>query len=181
MKELFYFSKSNVMVQVQFSFQANALMFSSHRQLTDTERTIIEKYISENVATEAKNPSFENAPIQYNGVDFKLINHLNQFQAVKPFSDSDQQYSAEKNPFKSLLSKDVENSVKELIETSMSNYYFEKIGNAIVEVRNKIEGEVSETELREYREGLEELVEAYNEHASNKVDLREVLPKELIA
>ncbi len=181
MKELFYFSKSNVMVQVQFSFQANALMFSSHRQLTETERTIIEKYISENVATESKNPRFVNAIIQYSGVDFKLINHLNQFQAVQPFTDTDQQYQGDVNPFKSLLSKEVENSVQELIQTSMSNYYFEKIGNAILEVRRKIAEQPAEAELRDYRIRLEELVAAYNEHASNKVDLKEVLPKELMA
>ncbi len=181
MKELFYFSKSNVMVQVQYSYQANALRYASHRNITEVERNIIEKYIAENVATEAKNPRFADATIQYSGVDYKLIHHLNQFQAVKPFGEPEQRYSAEENPFESLINKDVENSVQDLIHTSMTNYYFEKIGNAILEVRQKISGNAAEDELKSYRKHLEELVEAYNQYSNKPVSVKEVLPKELYA
>jgi len=179
MKELFYFSKSNVMVQVQYSYQSNALRYASHRSITEVERNVIERYFRENVATEAKNPRFAEAAIQYGGIDYKLINHLNQFQAVKPFGESDQRFADDANPFESLINKDVETSVQDLIHTSMSNYYFEKIGNAILEVRKAIRNEADTDKLREYRRRLEELVSAYNQYSNKPVSLQEVLPKEL--
>ena len=167
------------MVQVQYSYESNALCYASHRNVTEVERNVIERYIKENVATEAKNPRFVEATIQYTGIDYKLINHLNQFQSVKPFGESDQRFAGDTNPFESLINKDVENSVQDLIHTSMSNYYFEKIGNAILEVRKELRNDAGAEELGVYRHRLEELVAAYNQYSNKPVTIEEVLPKEL--
>ena len=42
MKELFYFSQSDLMIQVQYSEASNALSYSSHREITEAERKFIE-------------------------------------------------------------------------------------------------------------------------------------------
>jgi hypothetical protein len=70
----------------------------------------------------------------------------------------------------------VENAVGELIDRSLSNYYFEQIGNALVEIRRLS----PESLLRGgFEEKLTELVEAYNLHTEKEVSVDEVVPAEL--
>ncbi len=177
MKELFYFSKSDLMIQVQYSHGANTMRYCSHRKINDGEKELVERYISENVACEEKNPKFSTATLDYAGVDFKLINHLNQFHAVKSLKKSDGAESMESgNPFKNLVRKDIDRSVNELIKTSMENYYFEKIGATIVEARKKCESGARKEEIGEYKSMLEELVKAYNSYSHKHVELKDVLP-----
>ena len=66
-------------------------------------------------------------------------------------------------------------AIKDLINTSMSNYYFEKIGETIVEYKK------NETTPKndKFKKNLEELVIAYNAYSSKKVKLEKVLPEEL--
>ncbi len=182
MKELFYFSKSDLMIQVQYSHKAHTLRYSSHRKITDGERNLIEKYITSNITTVDKNPKYIDANLDYAGVDFKLIHHLHQFHSVKPFEDSEEQQSPqEENPFKRLLKKDIETSVNDLINTSMENYYFEKIGGTIMETRKKIMAGTQEEELQDLRQNLEQLLNAYNQYSATKVKFKDILPEELIS
>lgn len=177
MKELYYFSKSDVMIQVQYSSQAQSLRYASHRQLTDDERATIEKYLLKNVVSEPMT-EWGSTSLDYLGIDYKLINSLNQFHSVKP-SEQSQATTPTKNPFKTFVNKDIDKSVDTLINTSMSNYYFEKIGNTILEARRELEQAADEARLSEYRTMLEELVEAYNQYTIRKVEPKDVLPAEL--
>lgn len=182
MKELFYFSKSDLMIQVQYSHKAHSLRYASHRKITDGERKLIEKYIENNITTADKNPQYVDANLDYAGVDFKLIHHLHQFHSVKPLEGSEEQQSLlEENPFTRLLKKDIETSVSDLINTSMENYYFEKIGSTIVDTRKKIRAGTQEEELRDLRQNLERLVNAYNQYSATKVKFKDILPEELIS
>ncbi len=182
MKELFYFSKSDLMVQVQYNKDTHALRYASHRKINDGEKGLVEKYITENVANETKNPEYSTAAIDYTGVDFKLINHLNQFHAVKSLKKPGKAKGSEAGePLKSLIRKDIDSAVKDLIKTSMKNYYFEKIGSTLVEARKKSENGARTEELKEYNSMLEELVNAYNSYSRKKVSFKDVLPAELCA
>jgi len=180
MKELFYFSKSDLMIQVQYSYQANTIRYASHRDISDEERQLIERYIHENIITGKDIASQENVTLDYLGIDYKLIGNLNQFHAVKPFKGKEEK-SASSNPFEHLMNKDIDKSVEHLIKTSMENYYFEKIGNTMIELRQTVEKDVKAPVLRKMQADLMELIKAYNEYADRKVDIKDLLPNELFS
>ncbi|MFQ5706786.1 MAG: hypothetical protein ACE5HO_05010 [bacterium] len=167
MKELLYFSFSDLMVRVEYCQDANSLRYSSHRKITFGERVIVEQYLLTNVAI--KTDYYKRYPslLIYLGINSKLAKDLNLFHL--------------KNTLKFLNDKDknVQNSVKHLIDQSMTNYYFEQIGNTILEIRKLVSMSYSDVELRYFENKLEELIEAYNIYAERKVSFEEVLPKEL--
>lgn len=168
MKELFYFSFSDLMIQVQYSDQANSLQYSSHRKITFGERVIIEQYLLTNVAIKTEYYSKHPAMLVYLGINSRLVKDLNLFHirnTIKFLKDKEQ---------------DVEKSVRDLIDRSMSNYYFEQIGNTILEIRRCIQEPLLGKELTHYRNKLVDLISAYNLYSERKVSIEEVLPKELI-
>ncbi|HHL71720.1 MAG TPA: hypothetical protein ENJ29_04330 [Bacteroidetes bacterium] len=169
MKELLYFSFADLMVRVEYNKEANSLRYSSHRKVTFGERVIIEQYLLTNIALKTEYYKKQPALFIYLGVDAQLVKDLNLFHL--------------KNTLKTLVDKekDVKASVNDLINQSMLNFYFEKIGDTILELRETIEGEVDDDTLNQYREKLEELVEAYNLYADEKINMQKVLPIELKA
>ena len=182
MKELFYFSKSDLMIQVQYSHQSNALRYASHRRITEVERLIIEKYINDNIITGTDSDKYRDASLDYMGIDYKLISSLHQYHAIKPFKDSElATKESDKNPFENLINKDIDQSVKNLINKSMENYYFEQIGNVILEIRKCSESKGEQKKIEEMKNNLKELVGAYNQYTRKKVEFKEILPGELAA
>ena len=162
MKELFYFSQSDLMIQVQYGQASNALNYSSHREITEGEKTFIENYIRTKVNSEA-----ESDPVSYMGINDELAKDLNEYHA--------------KSSIKSLHEKHekVDGAVKGLIKESMANYYFEQIGKKLIEVRGMIQEGSEVSELNLEKNNLAELVYAYNIYAEQKVSFEKVLPKEL--
>ncbi len=167
MKELLYFSFADLMVRVEYNKEANSLRYSSHRKVTFGERVIIEQYLLTNIALKTEYYKKQPALFIYLGVDAQLVKDLNLFHL--------------KNTLKTLVDKekDVKASVNDLINQSMLNFYFEKIGDTILELRETIEGDADDETLNRYREKLEELVEAYNLYADEKINMQKVLPVEL--
>ncbi len=180
MKELFYFSKSDLMIQVQFSDHANTVRYASHRDVSDDERMLIEKYIHENIVTGKNGKQKDSMAMNYLGIDYKLIGSLNQFHAVKPLQNKDEK-TASSNPFEHLMNKDIDKSVQNLIDTSLENYYFEKIGNTIIELRQVVEADAKSAEIKKLQADLRDLIEAYNKYAIKKVDVKDLLPNELFS
>lgn len=162
MKELFYFSQSDLMIQVQYGQASNALNYSSHREITEGEKTFIENYIRTKVNSEA-----ESDTVSYMGINDELAKDLNEYHA--------------KNSIESLHEKHekVDGAVKGLIKESMANYYFEQIGKKLIEVRGMIQEGSEVSELNLEKNNLAELVYAYNIYAEQKVSFEKVLPKEL--
>ncbi len=159
------------MIQVRYKQEVNSLLYSSHRKLTFGERVIVEQYLLTNIAVKTEYYKKHPAVLNYQGVEHKLVKELNQFHL--------------KNTLKNLKDKehDVEDSVKGLIDSSMSNYYFEQIGDIILELRDVARDSVAEDDenLNCFKVRLEELIEAYNAHSDRKVTYRQVIPKELIS
>ncbi len=168
MKELFYFSFSELMIQVHYSDQANSLQYSSHRKISFGERIIIEQYLLTNVAVRTEYYNRHPATLVYLGINSKLVKELNLFHL--------------KNTIKFLKDKELQiaKSVRNLIDSSMSNYYFEQIGNIILEIRRAIKDPSATKDLSYYRNSLTDLIDAYNLHADRKVTLEQVLPRELV-
>jgi len=167
MKELLYFSSSDIMVQVTYTKTTNSLDYYSHRKLTFGERVIVEQYLLNNIAV--KTDYYKKVPsvLTYSGVDSKLVKDLNQFHLKNTISVLKQK------------EKEVEHSVQKLIDKSMANYYFEQIGNTIIEIRRIVENSEYDLSLITYRKKLNKLIEAYNEHAEHKVTFHDIVPKEI--
>jgi len=161
MKELFYFSQSDLMIQVQHGKASKSLSYSSHREITEGERKFIEHYICTKVSSDVDNKN-----LSYLGINDELAKDLNEYHS--------------KNNLKSLHEKHekIDGAVKDLIRESMANYYFEQIGKKLIEVRGMIQSGRN-AELTREKDDLAELVYAYNIYAEQKVSFEKVLPKEL--
>ncbi len=75
--------------------------------------------------------------------------------------------------------EEIDGAVKSLIKESMANYYFDQIGNKLIEVKRMIREGSAVSELNIEKMNLAELVYAYNIYADQKVNFEKVLPKEL--
>ena len=163
MKELFYFSNSDLMIQVQNDEENNSLKYTSHREISSGERELVERYLRNNFA----NSVFSIAELDYVGINKQLEKNLSQLQ-VK------QKPSPKRPP---VSSKKAEKAVRSLISDAMSTYYFDKIGDKLIEMKHN--PNVLEN-LSKYKTELLDLVSAYNVHAVKKITLSKVLPKEFI-
>jgi len=168
MKELLYFSFGDLMVRVEYNKDANSLRYASHRKVTFGERVIVEQYLLTNIAVKTEYYKKQPALFIYLGVDAALVKDLNLFHL--------------KNTLKTLVDKekDVKSSVNNLINQSMLNFYFDKIGDMILSIRDDIEsGNDTDEKMLDYKFKIEELVEAYNLYADEKINIHKVIPVEL--
>jgi len=168
MKELLYFSSSDLMIQVSYKKDSNAINYFSHRELSFGERVVVEQYLLTNIAVKTEYYKKHPAMLNYNGIDIRLLKELNQFHL--------------KNTMDTLKKKEskVKDSVKNLIDESMSNYYFEQIGNMILEIKQAVRKEsLDEIDSASFKNRLESLIEAYNNYSENKVNFFDVIPSEL--
>ena len=166
-KQLVYFSSPNLMVRVSFKRGPNAIQYSSHREMVINERSGIERYLLDNVPIKAKHTKNTAPAVQYMGVEEDLVTKLDQLPS--------------RHKRLSVVEKEsrVEDAVRELINQSLANYYFEQIGNALVEIR-RLSGSLDMSLLSGgFEEKLRELVEAYNLHTEKKVSVHEIVPEEL--
>lgn len=163
MKELLYFSASDLMIQVNYEPEDNSIHYLSHRRLTFGERVVVEQYLLTNVAVKTEYYKKHPAILNYLGISGKLVKDLNQFHL--------------KNTVKTLKEKEkeAELSVRDLINQSMSNYYFEQIGKVLLEMRRSKGAKSSMEDRLSYETQLQELIEAYNAYSERKVTYQQVL------
>ncbi|MDZ7331532.1 MAG: hypothetical protein ONB31_06110 [candidate division KSB1 bacterium] len=175
MKELLYFSFSDLLVKVEYSKEANSLKYSSHREVSFNERVIIEQYLLTTIAVKTDFYNRYPALFIYLGKDEKLIRDLNLFHL--------------KNTLKFLANreKEVKEKVDELISHSMSNYYFERIGDTILELRKNLKSDQENSDkqhrikvVKETIEKMNELIKAYNNYSDKKITIEKVVPRDLI-
>lgn len=167
MKELLYFSSSDLMVQVNYRETVNAINYHSHRKLSFGERVVVEQYLLTNIAV--KTAYYKKCPavLNYVGINSRLVKDLNQFHL--------------KNTMNSLKEKErvVKSTVRGLIDQSMSSYYFEQIGNTILQIRAAVDKPLRKLDIFEYGNKLRELIDAYNAHVDRHVTFDDVVPVEL--
>ena len=168
MNELLYFSASDLMVQVMYEREDNSLNYYTHRKLTFGERVIVEQYLLTNVAVKTEYYKKHPANFNYAGVSNTLVKELNQFHL--------------KNTMNVLKKKDkaVDDQVKNLIEQSMENYYFEQIGCKLLEIREALKGPISEEDSEKHHWQLKELIDAYNLYAEKRISYDDIVPSELM-
>ena len=185
MKELFYFSFADLMARIEYHQEANALRYATHREMTFDERVIVEHYLLTSFAVKTEYYKRPSALFYYLGADARLTKDLAALHL--------------KNPLGAQVEKEeeVEDSVSGLINQSMQNYYFEQIGDTILEARREL-ANIGVGLADERRGGrprpsfenmndsrgrrklkLKELVKAYNTYTEQKIILDEIIPTEL--
>lgn len=167
MSELFYFSFADLMVRVEYNPEANALRYASHRKMTLNERVVVEQYLLANVAQKTDYYKQAASLFVYLGLEAQLAKDLNVFHL--------------KSTLKDLVAKenDVKASVEGLISSSMQNYYFEQIGDAIIAMRQEVANGYSYERAYPLRQRMEELVKAYNVYSQQQLSVKQVVPAEL--
>lgn len=170
MKKLYYFSFADLMARIEYHHQVNSLCYATHRDMTCGERTAIEQYFLNTVARKTEYYKRHPAFFVFLGTDPQLAKALDKFHSEttvrQPFVDE----------------KEINDSVRSLISRSMQSYYFEQIGETILEARRCMaNGKAGFTDDR-YGRGkvkLEELVKAYNVYTDQKIIPAEIIPSEL--
>jgi len=165
MKELLYFSFSDLMVRVEYAPEANSLRYAAHREVTFGERVIVEQYLLTTVAPKTEYYKRQPAIFVYIGVDVQLKKELNLFHL--------------KNTLKHLAGKEkeVNEKVSALINEAMTNYYFEKIGDTLLALKDSVRSRAACSLTEEERSKIMTLVSAYNTYSPRKIDAEELLTK----
>jgi hypothetical protein len=170
MKELFYFSFADLMARVEYHREANSLRYATHRKMAFNERIIVEQYLLTTFAQKTEYYKRQPALFVYLGTDAQLTKDLDTFHL--------------KNTLRELVDKekDVKDSISGLISQSMQNYYFEQIGDTILDARREIANVgagLADERLRRLKLKMEELVKAYNVYTNQKITIDEIIPSEL--
>ena len=170
MKELFYFAPTDLLARVEYHRADNSLRYAAHRKMTVQERVMIEQYLLATFALKTEYHQRQPALFMCLGTDSRLIKLLDKFH-----SDHLRTELGKKE-------KDVADSVNALIGRSMQNYYFEQIGDTILDARREQDsaGAGIAADRRGRRKAkLEELVKAYNVYADQEITIDEIVPAEL--
>jgi len=167
MIELYYLDALDLMLKIEYTEGSGKLRYATHRKMRHDEKVTTEEYLL--TLTTAKPLSFSSRrKLVYLGIDKGLKNKLATLQ----------QESAKRIPPEK--EKEIETSVRNLINISMRNYYSEKIGDLLMTARRDLcGGRRLESRHAPLQQRMETLVQAYNVYADQKVTLQEVVPSEL--
>lgn len=168
MIELFYFDHSDLLIKVEYAKLGNSLSYASHREMRESERMITEQYVLGEVAPKTDYYRKYPAKFVYLGSDKRLEKRLSSFH-----------YD---NDVKSLNrhEQEITESVTNLINESMLDYYTEKIGELLISVRSELEsGRQYDAKFTALQQQLKQLLNAYNVYADHKLMLSDIIPSEL--
>ena len=168
MIQIFYFSSLDLMIKVEYVKPANTLRYASHREMESDERMTVEQYIMAQMAPKTEYFLEQSSLFAYLGMDKRLEKKLARFQQASASNSARRK------------ERDITASVASLINVSMRNYYTEKIGELILSARSELkDGRQFEAQRASLKQQMNDLVQAYNVYADNKVSLHEIIPSEL--
>jgi hypothetical protein len=170
MKELFYFASTDLLARVEYRQADNSLRYATHRKMTVHERIMTEQYLLAAFAPKTEFHQRQPALFVCLGTDSRLSKALDKFHSENVLTKPGEKEKA------------VDDSIHDLIGRSMQNYYFEQIGDTILNARREQAGARpgAAAERRGRRKvKLEELVKAYNVYADHKITIDEIIPAEL--
>ena len=170
MKELFYFDFADLLVLVEYRPTNNSLQYTTHRQMTVGERKMIEQYLLATFARKTEYHQRQPALLVCLDPDTRLVERLHELRAKTAWHESD-----EKDEI-------VNDAVRGLVGRAMQNYYFEKIGDAMLEARREpaaINAGLPAKQRSRRKGKLEELVNAYNIYSDQKITIDAIIPPDL--
>jgi len=168
MDELFYFPTFDLLIKVIYAKEANSLRYAAHRAIKTNEKKVLERYILQEIAPKTEYYTRTPSLLLFMGVDVSLRKELKTYQV--------------KDTIKNIIERkhSIDDRVQDLIATSLSNYYFERLGDKLIDLRHilgaKLEFERLETTLKE----ITTLLQAYNQNSGNKINIETILPQEAI-
>lgn len=163
LQELFYFTAFDLMIQVEYHSWTNALRYATHRRILSEERIVLEQYLLSKVALRTDFYKKEPSLFVYLGVDNKLEKRKQEHLRGVDTNSEDQAQEA----------------VTAVINAAMRDYYFARIGEALIHFRHEVNGIDSKQVIADFKREMNELMDAYNAHSDEKLKMSEVVPQEL--
>ncbi len=166
--ELLYFSSNDLLIKVDYDEESNSLRYWSNRTMETKERIKVEQHLLSEFAMKVEYYSRETSMFSYEGVEKSLRKELNLLHLD--------------NMLKYLVGKEqeTEKKIKEVINISLTNYYFEKIGDEIRLLRGELRSGRQPEQLHDLKVKMSELVSAYNLYTNQQLTLEDVVPSDLL-
>ena len=165
--ELLYFPSNDLLIKVDYNDEANSLRYWTNRKMKFNERKNVEQFLLTDYA--AKVDFYKKTPslFIFAGIEKDLEKELGLVHL-----DNMLKYLTKKE-------KTAENKVKEAINVSMKNYYFEQIGDEILVLRGEIESDCCPQRIRDVKVRMSELLRAYNLYTNQQLTLQDIVPIDL--
>lgn len=168
MDELFYFPTFDLLARVVYAREANSLRYATHRTIKISEKKVVERYILQEIAPQTEYYDRHPSLLLYMGVDVTLKKELKAYQV--------------KDTIKTIIDKknSIDQKVQDLISSSLSNYYFERLGDKLLYLRRVMDAGLGSEEFEKTLKEIKALLHAYNQNSGQDIDIRTILPPEAI-
>ncbi len=103
------------------------------------------------------------------GVDLSLKKELKAYQV--------------KDTIRSILNhkQEIEEKVQMLISDSLSAYYFDRLGDRLLELKNLLSGDAEAEAVEPLIREIGVLLEGYNQYSGRQISIESILPGEIIS
>jgi len=168
MNELFYFPTFDLLIKVIYAKAENSLRYVSHRALKVNEKKVLERYILQEIAP--KTEYYQRTPslLFCMGVDSSLQKELKAYQI--------------KDTIKTIMDRkhDIDEKVQDLILSSLSSYYFDRLGDKLLSLRRILEDDTNSHQLEQNLLEIQDLLNAYNQNSGQAINIESILPRKAI-
>lgn len=170
MKDIYYFSSIDLLVRICQSQGKRIIHFTTHRPAVESELQTVEAFIAKKFDLCQANSSEDDEAVYllYLGVEQGLQNE-NRYQHL--------QSTINKVVNKKQI---IDQQVEDLINQSLSNYYFEKLGEKLIVLRRAINQNATAHHIEKMIGEIRLLLDAYNYHAGQDLSLSQILPREAL-
>jgi len=168
MDELFYFPTFDLLIKIVYAREANSIRYATHRSIKTNEKKVVERYILQEVAPKTEYYDRHPSLLLYMGVDVTLKKELKTYQV--------------KDTIKTIIDRkhSIDEKVQDLISSSLSNYYFERLGDKLLSLRRIMESDAGAEKFENTLKEIKSLLHAYNQNSGQEIDIRTILPPEAI-
>jgi hypothetical protein len=166
MDELFYFPTFDLLIKIVYAREANSIRYATHRSLKTEEKKVVERYILQEVAPNTDYYTRHPSLLLYMGIDVTLKKELKTYQV--------------KDTIKTIIDRkhSIDQKVQALISSSLSNYYFERLGDKLLSLRRVLENDLGPEQFENTLKEIKALLQAYNQNSGQDIDIRTILPQE---
>ena len=168
MEERYYFSTCDILVRTNYDKTSNSIQYASHRALSREERRLTERYVLQKL--EKSTDYYERSPalLIYTGIEDSLQKELRFYHL--------------QGTIETVLDRKevIEQSVQELLHDSLANYYFDRLGDELLKLRQQLNDSANQFEMDQILENIQVLLSAYNENSGQNLSLNQILPKEIL-
>ena len=169
MEELVYFGKFDLLIKVFYDRDVNTIRYVSHRKIAENERKFVENYLIMNYGSEVGYFEEDYGALMFVGVDANLDAQLQSFRLEHDLKKINAR------------SYELDAKVRQLVKGSLKEFYFERIGDSLLEFREQLQkgDQEEQVALERLKYNILKLIEAYNNYSEQKVTLDTAVPSDL--